>query len=95
MKGFISSNPQYVIITDEVVSVTDHIKGGGTLKNRQKKAVDFFKDAIEGAEFTLMMDANLNDEEVDFIKKVFQKRCGDNISLKILKINTIFIIFAG
>ncbi|MEM7556091.1 MAG: plasmid replication protein, CyRepA1 family [Cyanobacteria bacterium P01_A01_bin.84] len=74
MKGFIAANPEYVIIIDEVDSVLDHIKGGGTLNNRQRKAIEFFKDAVENAKFSLMMDANLNDDNVNFIKKVFPNK---------------------
>lgn len=86
MKAFIACNPQYHIVIDEFDSVLDHIKGGGTLENRQIKATEFFKDAVENAEFCLMMDANLKDDNVNLFREVFpNKNCLVKDSLPVEK----------
>jgi len=74
MQAFIERNPDYQVIVDEVDSVLNHLKGGGTLKGRQLKAIEFFKESINNAQFTLMMDANLNQKIVELIKLLFPEK---------------------
>ena len=66
---------QYFTALDEIVSVLNHLKSGGTLKKRQQSAISWVVETIENSAFSVMMDANLSDTEVEFIKKLFpQKR---------------------
>jgi hypothetical protein len=64
-------NPEYYLAIDEICSVLHHLKGGGTLKARRKKAIEWTVSAINQAQFTIMMDANLSDSEVNFIKELY------------------------
>ena len=73
--AIIDRNPEYYLIHDEVCSVLGHLKGGGTLKGRQQQAIDWVTNAINNSQFSIMMDANLSDREVEFIRRLFpQKR---------------------
>ena len=66
---------KYFTALDEIVSVLAHLKSGGTLKKRQHDAISWVVKTIENSAFSVMMDANLSDTEVEFIKKLFpQKR---------------------
>lgn len=64
-------NPEYYLAIDEICSVLHHLKGGGTLKARRKKAIEWTVSAINQSQFTIMMDANLSDSEVNFIKQLY------------------------
>ena len=66
---------EYFSALDEIVSVLGHLKSGGTLKKRQQDAISWVVETIENSAFSIMMDANLCDTEVEFIRKLFpQKR---------------------
>ncbi len=66
---------EYFTALDEIVSVLGHLKSGGTLKKRQQDAISWVTETIENSAFSIMMDANLSDKEVEFIRKLFpQKR---------------------
>ena len=62
---------EYLLIHDEICSVLSHLKTGGTLKGNQQKAIDWDMQAIENATLTIMMDANLSDTEVSFVRKLY------------------------
>jgi Origin of replication binding protein len=72
--AIISANPTYYLIHDEICSVLGHLKGGGTLKGRQKQAIEWDTQAIKNSQFSIMMDANLSDREVDFIRQLFPEK---------------------
>ncbi|MEM7578388.1 MAG: hypothetical protein AAF316_00805 [Cyanobacteria bacterium P01_A01_bin.80] len=61
----------YCTAIDEIVSVLGHLKNGGTLKKRQNNAISWFVQTIENSAFSVMMDANLSDTEVEFIRQLF------------------------
>jgi len=61
----------YFLIHDEICSVLGHLKGGGTLKGRQKQAIEWDVKTIKNSQFAVMMDANLSDREVNFIRELF------------------------
>jgi len=61
----------YFLIHDEICSVLGHLKGGGTLKGRQKQAIEWDVKTIKNSQFAIMMDANLSDREVNFIRELF------------------------
>ena len=66
---------KYFTALDEIVSVLGHLKSGGTLKKRQQDAISWVTQTIENSAFSIMMDANLSDKEVEFIRELFpQKR---------------------
>ena len=69
-----SHNPDYFLIHDEICSVLGHLKGGGTLKGRQQAAIDWDVETIRNSQFFIMMDANLSDREVDFIRALFPEK---------------------
>lgn len=69
--AIIDRNPEYNLIHDEICSVLGHLKGGGTLKGRQQQAIEWVTNTINDSQFSIMMDANLSDREVDFIKELF------------------------
>ena len=69
--AIIERNPNYNLIHDEICSVLSHLKGGGTLKGRQQQAIEWVTSTINNSQFSIMMDANLSDREVDFIKQLF------------------------
>jgi len=69
--SIISRNPEYYVIHDEICSVLGHLKGGGTLKGRQQQAIEWVMETIRNSKFCIMMDANLSDKEVDFIRQLF------------------------
>jgi hypothetical protein len=69
-----SHNSNYFLIHDEICSVMGHLKGGGTLKGRQQAAIDWDVETIRNAQFSIMMDANLSDREVDFIRALFPEK---------------------
>ena len=69
--AIIDRNPEYYLIHDEICSVLGHLKGGGTLKGRQQQAIEWVTNTINNSQFSIMMDANLSDREVDFIKQLF------------------------
>lgn len=69
--AIIDRNPEYNLIHDEICSVLGHLKGGGTLKGRQQQAIEWVTNTINNSQFSIMMDANLSDREVDFIKQLF------------------------
>ncbi|NJL78629.1 MAG: hypothetical protein HC917_06810 [Richelia sp. SM2_1_7] len=69
-----SHNSDYFLIHDEICSVLGHLKGGGTLKGRQQAAIDWDTDAIRNSQFSIMMDANLSDREVEFIRALFPEK---------------------
>ncbi len=72
--AIISRNPDYYLIHDEICSVLGHLKGGGTLKGRQQQAIEWDVNAIRNSQFCVMMDANLSDREVDFIRSLFPEK---------------------
>ncbi|MEM6751477.1 MAG: plasmid replication protein, CyRepA1 family [Cyanobacteria bacterium P01_C01_bin.38] len=74
MQAFIDANPEYIVVTDEVDSFLDHVEGGGTLANRQKTAIEFFKNCVDGAKLTFTMDANLNQRHVNLFKQLFPSK---------------------
>lgn len=67
----IDRNPEYNLLHDEICSVLGHLKGGGTLKGRQQQAIEWVTNTINNSQFSIMMDANLSDKDVDFIKQLF------------------------
>lgn len=69
--AIIDRNPEYFLIHDEICSVLGHLKGGGTLKGRQQQAIEWDVNTINNSSFSIMMDANLSDRDVDFIKRLF------------------------
>lgn len=69
--AIISRHPDYYLIHDEICSVLGHLKGGGTLKGRQQQAIEWDVNTIRNSQFSIMMDANLSDREVDFIRSLF------------------------
>ena len=69
-----SHNPDYFLIHDEICSVLGHLKGGGTLKGRQQAAIDWDVETIRNSQFSIMMDANLSDREVNFIRALFPEK---------------------
>ena len=69
--AIIDRNPEYNLIHDEICSVLGHLKGGGTLKGRQQQAIEWVTNTIDNSQFSIMLDANLSDREVDFIKQLF------------------------
>ena len=69
--AIISRHPDYYLIHDEICSVLGHLKGGGTLKGRQQQAIEWDVNTIRNSQFCIMMDANLSDREVDFIRSLF------------------------
>ncbi|OKH35807.1 hypothetical protein NIES2101_37370 [Calothrix sp. HK-06] len=69
--SIIQSNPDYYLIHDEICSVLGHLKGGGTLKGRQKQAIEWVVKTIQNSGFAIFMDANLCDKDVDFIRQLF------------------------
>ena len=69
--AIVDRNPEYNLIHDEICSVLGHLKGGGTLKGRQQQAIEWVTNTINNSQFSIMMDANLSDREVDFIKGLF------------------------
>lgn len=72
--AIIDRNPEYYLIHDEVCSVLGHLKGGGTLKGRQQQAIDWVTNTINNSQFSIMMDANLSDREVEFIRRLFPQK---------------------
>jgi len=72
--AIIDHNPEYFFIHDEIVSVLNHLKGGGTLKGRQQQAIQWDENAIKNSKFAIMMDANLSDREVDFMRGLFPEK---------------------
>lgn len=70
----ISHNPNYYLIHDEICSVLGHLKGGGTLKGRQQQAIEWDVNTIRNSKFAIMMDANLSDREVDFMRQLFPEK---------------------
>ncbi|MEM9925378.1 MAG: hypothetical protein AAF915_16770 [Cyanobacteria bacterium P01_D01_bin.50] len=67
----VDRNPNYNLTHDEICSVLGHLKGGGTLKGRQQQAIEWVTNTINNSQFSIMMDANLSDKDVDFIKQLF------------------------
>ncbi|KST63537.1 hypothetical protein [Mastigocoleus testarum] len=65
---------KYFTALDEIVSVLNHLKSGGTLKKRQQSAIAWVTETIENSAFSIMMDANLSDKEVEFIRKLFPEK---------------------
>jgi len=72
--SIISRNPEYYVIHDEICSVLGHLKGGGTLKGRQQQAIEWDVETIRNSKFCIMMDANLSDKEVDFIRQLYPEK---------------------
>lgn len=70
----INRNPNYYFIHDEICSVLGHLKGGGTLKGRQKQAIEWDTETINNSQFAIMMDANLCDKDVDFLRALFPNK---------------------
>lgn len=70
----IDRNPEYNLIHDEICSVLGHLKGGGTLKGRQQQAIDWITNTVNNSQFSIMMDANLSDREVEFIRRLFPQK---------------------
>lgn len=69
-----SHNSNYNLIHDEICSVMGHLKGGGTLKGRQQAAISWDVETINSSQFSIMMDANLSDKEVNFIRDLFPEK---------------------
>jgi hypothetical protein len=74
MQAFVDANPEFVVVTDEVDSFLSHVEGGGTLAKRQKAAIEFFKNCVDGAKLTITMDANLNQRHVDLFNQLFPSK---------------------
>jgi hypothetical protein len=72
--AIIDHNPEYFFIHDEICSVLGHLKGGGTLKGRQQQAIQWDVESIRNSKFAIMMDANLSDREVDFMRSLFPEK---------------------
>ncbi|MCP6763275.1 MAG: hypothetical protein NHB32_31870 [Fischerella sp. CENA71] len=70
----IDHNPDYIFIHDEICSILNHLKGGGTLKNRQQAAIEWDVNSIRNSKFAVMMDANLSDKEVNFIRELLPEK---------------------
>ena len=69
--AILERHPDYHLIHDEICSVLGHLKGGGTLKGRQQQAIEWDTNAIRNSKFSIMMDANLSDREVNFLRQLF------------------------
>nr|MDJ0775561.1 hypothetical protein [Mastigocoleus sp. MO_167.B18] len=65
---------EYFTALDEIVSVLGHLKSGGTLKKRQQDAISWVTETIQNSAFSVMMDANLSDKEVEFIRQLFPEK---------------------
>lgn len=78
-KAIIDRNPHYFVVIDEIVSVLDHLKGGGTLKGKQQQAIAWLTSVIENAAFVIFLDANLNDTHIKFIKNLFPHKISKTI----------------
>ncbi len=74
LSNVIEANPEYLFIHDEICSVLDHLKSGGTLKGRQQQAIEWDVNAIENSSFSVFLDANVCDRDVNFIRKVFPNK---------------------
>lgn len=75
LKTVLETKEKYSIIIDEINSVLLHMLNGGTLKGSDKeKAIDFFKQAINGASFVQIMDANLNNDIVNLFRQLFPSK---------------------
>jgi hypothetical protein len=72
--AIINHNPEYLFVHDEICSVLNHLKGGGTLKGRQKQAIQWDMESIRNSKFAIMMDANLSDKEVNFMRDLFPEK---------------------
>jgi len=72
--AIIDHNPEYFFIHDEICSVLSHLKGGGTLKGRQQQAIQWDVESIRNSKFAVMMDANLSDKEVNFMRALFPEK---------------------
>ena len=70
----IGSVGEYFTALDEIVSVLGHLKSGGTLKKRQQDAVAWVVETVRNSAFSIMMDANICDREVEFIKELFPEK---------------------
>jgi cell division protein ZapA (FtsZ GTPase activity inhibitor) len=70
----IDRNPEYYLVHDEICSVLGHLKGGGTLKGRQQQAIEWDVNTIRNSRFAIMMDANLCDRDIDFIRLLFPEK---------------------
>ena len=70
----INYQPEYIVVHDEICSVLGHLKGGGTLKGRQQQAIEWDVETINNSSFAIMMDANLCDDDVEFLQKVFPNK---------------------
>ncbi|WP_026730801.1 hypothetical protein [Fischerella sp. PCC 9605] len=70
----IEHHPEYILIHDEVCSIFNHLKGGGTLKDRQQQAIEWDVNAIKNSAFAIMMDAFVTDREVEFLRALFPEK---------------------
>ncbi|WP_026736218.1 hypothetical protein [Fischerella sp. PCC 9605] len=70
----IEHNPEYILIHDEVCSIFNHLKGGGTLKDRQQQAIEWDVNAIRNSSFAIMMDAFVSDRDVEFLRALFPSK---------------------
>lgn len=70
----LSDNSNYYFVHDEICSVLSHLKGGGTLKRRQQRAIEWDVNTIQNSQFSIMMDANLCDKDVNFIRQLFPNK---------------------
>lgn len=65
---------QYFVAIDEIVSVLRHLKSGGTLKKRQQEAINWVLTAIDNSTFTILMDANVCDSDVELMRKLLPSK---------------------
>jgi len=72
--AIIDHHPEYYFVHDEICSVLGHLRGGGTLKGRQQQAINWDVNTIRNSRFCIMMDANLSDKEVDFVRLLFPEK---------------------
>lgn len=64
----------YGVAIDEICSVLQHLKNGGTLKKKQQAAIDWVVSSISNTKFTILMDANISDTEVELLRKLFPNK---------------------
>lgn len=74
LEAVMATKENYVVAIDEICSVLQHLKNGGTLKKKQQAAIDWVISSIENAKFTILMDANISDTEVKLLKKLFPNK---------------------
>lgn len=69
-KGLLNHYHDYIVVVDEYKSVQEHLCTGGTLKGRQRYAVEWFTELLISSQKNIFLDANMTDNEVNFVKQL-------------------------